>query len=92
MANIDHSKQENYSSKAARNIGAIQRPFSGTNTSSLGHNAQGFIRGSSDALNRPRVVADGDGVFHTGALVPSRSTGQSYGTSGIISPMQSKKC
>ncbi|XP_074616900.1 E3 ubiquitin-protein ligase RNF31-like isoform X2 [Acropora palmata] len=94
MANIDHSRQENYSSKAARNIGAIQRPFSGTvigslqNASSPGRNAQGFIGGSSDALNRPRVIADGDGVFHEGALVSSRSTAHSYGTSGIISPMQ----
>lgn len=97
MANIDHSRQEDYSSKVARNIGAVQRPFSGTvigslqNASSPGHNAQGFIGGSSGALNRPRVIADGDGVFHEGALVSSRSTAHSYGTSGIISPMESKK-
>ena len=96
MASNSNSRQENYTSQAARNIGAIQRHFSGTvvgslqNTSSSGNNAQGFVGASSGVLSRPRVVADGDGVSLKGALSVSRSTSQSYGTSGIISPMQSK--
>ena len=48
MASNSNLRQENYTSQAARNIGAIQRHFSGTvvgflqNTSSSGSNAQGL--------------------------------------------------